>query len=496
MRNRNQLAIKAYGLLPLERGAEEALERYLFLQQFARESRKFGPQRQANEQGAVQAALTNLARTGGYSDATRLEWTMEARVAQDVVPLAHSWCVAEYRISLLLEGADARLAVQRGERALKSVPKAVRQSDAYPEMKDAVTQLRRQASRFRGAFEELMATGESLSRQDLEALAGLPVARALLSQLILRTQEDVFGLFNPEGIALLTLDGTACPTTDQVYIAHPYHLFGAGQLAGWQQAIVHQRIVQPFKQAFRELYLLTPAELEFSTFSNRFAGHILDPRVVTRLFQARGWQVQAEGGALPMKLLPKFGLTAVFEFPDAGHYLAETDVITSDRIYFLPHPVPQYRWELPEAGRLAVADVPPLAFSEVMRDADLVVSVAQRDGEARLSAEAYQRRGEVVEALLDDLALSGVTIEGHFAHVQGKLARYRVHLGTAAIHIEPGSYLCVVPARWGRRHQKLFLPFADADDPKLGEVISKILLLLNDNKIKDKSILSQIRARA
>ncbi len=73
--------------------------------------------------------------------------------------------------------------------------------------------------------------------------------------------------------------------------------------------------------------------------------------------------------------------------------------------------------------------------------------------------------------------------------MQGKLARYRVHLGSAVIHIEPGNYLCIVPDRWGKTHDKLFLPFADEHDSK----ISEILLLLADDRIKDESILRQIR---
>jgi hypothetical protein len=98
-----------------------------------------------------------------------------------------------------------------------------------------------------------------------------------------------------------------------------------------------------------------------------------------------------------------------------------------------------------------------------------------------------------VTALVEDLRLPGVRIDGHFAHVQGKLSRYRVHLGSGAIHIEPGNYLCIVPDRWGRHRERLFLPFIDDEGSKIGEVISKILLLVNDDTIKDESILRQIR---
>jgi hypothetical protein len=134
-------------------------------------------------------------------------------------------------------------------------------------------------------------------------------------------------------------------------------------------------------------------------------------------------------------------------------------------------------------------------FSEAMRDADLVVSVAQlHEGDGHWSAESYQRRVELVNEIINDLGLKGVSCEGHFAYIQGKLANYRVHLGSAAIHIQPGNYLCIVYARDPNKNQQaFFLPIADAE-PKTSEVISKILLLVNDNKIKDQSILSQINA--
>ena len=42
---------------------------------------------------------------------------------------------------------------------------------------------------------------------------------------------------------------------------------------------------------------------------------------------------------------------------------------------------------------------------------------------------------------------------------------------------------------------RLFLPFAD-DDPKTAEVLTKILFLAEDDKIKDPSILEQIKGGA
>ncbi len=39
---------------------------------------------------------------------------------------------------------------------------------------------------------------------------------------------------------------------------------------------------------------------------------------------------------------------------------------------------------------------------------------------------------------------------------------------------------------------RIFLPFAD-DDPKIAEVISKVLLLANDQETQDPTILEQLR---
>jgi len=45
----------------------------------------------------------------------------------------------------------------------------------------------------------------------------------------------------------------------------------------WQAEIVRLRLRQPVKQAFRELYVLTPAERAAGDASPRFAGHLVNP---------------------------------------------------------------------------------------------------------------------------------------------------------------------------------------------------------------------------
>jgi Domain of unknown function (DUF4132)/Family of unknown function (DUF5724) len=494
LKKHRQIAIKAYGLLPLERGTEEVLERYLALQGSAREGQKFGAQRRASHAAAVRAALSNLAQVAGYTDASRLEWDMEARIGQAIAPSGRTWHIDDYELQLVVEGVEVSLATRRNDRVLKSVPKGVKASSAYREAREAVSRLRGQVSRLRqGLLEPLIASGEPLTPDELVRLLRLPIARPLLECLIFRAEDGVTGLFEPDTMSLRGLDGTAHSISAPVSVAHPYHLYQANVLAAWQREIVRRRIVQPIRQAYRELYLLTPAEQDTGDYSNRFAGHVVDGRVAARLLSTRGWRFERSAGPLPYKGFAAHGLRAVFEFPDVDHFFGETTTLTADRIYFQRYPMHRGFYTRHDDNRLPLEQVPPILFSEVMRDADLVVSVAQREGEAHLSAESYERRGDLVKALLDDLGLPGVEVDGHFAYVKGKLANYRIHLGSAVIHIEPGNYLCIVPDRWSQHHERLFLPFADEQDHKVSEVISKVLLLLADDRITDPSILRQIR---
>lgn len=496
LKRSGQVSIKAYGLLPLTRGEDEVVERYLELQRQAQLGQKFGPSRRATHAAAVEAAIANLAQTGGYRDAAHLKWEMEARIVQQSAGAGTIWTIGSYQIQIALEGAQAAVQVSRAGRVLKSIPQEVRASEVYKgEVKESLTRLRAHVSRIKkGLLERLLETGESLNIDEFSRLLAMPTARALLSRLIWIDAEGTTGLLDPEAVTLSGPDGMLREPVAPLAVAHPYHLLQAGTLSQWQRAIVHRRIVQPIKQAFRELYVLTPAEQQTVTYSQRFAGHHLNGAVALRLLASRNWRIRWRHSDDPVVYKTVSGIRAVFELSHSGHYLSEPGSEAITGLLFFEHAQSSFF----EPGRVPLAEVPPLIFSEVMRDADLVVSVAQTaqgPGQGYSSPEMYAHTTEVVKALLDELQLSRVTIDGHFAYVQGKLARYRVHLASAAIHIEPGNYLCIVPATWGQTHEQLFLPFVD-ENAKISEVISKILLLLEDDKIKDESILRQIRTRS
>jgi hypothetical protein len=73
----------------------------------------------------------------------------------------------------------------------------------------------------------------------------------------------------------------------------------------------------------------------------------------------------------------------------------------------------------------------------------------------------------------------------------GKLGDYTVHLGSGMVHKMASGAVQILPVH-SQHRGRMFLPFVD-DDPRTSEIISKITLLAEDGKIKDPSILEQLR---
>jgi hypothetical protein len=161
-----------------------------------------------------------------------------------------------------------------------------------------------------------------------------------------------------------------------------------------------------------------------------------------------------------------------------------------------------------------LADVPPLVFSEVMRDVDLFVGVCSVGNDptwavdapqpfhdywesyatGELTASAQSRR-DVLEELLPRLKIaSRCSLEDRYLVVRGDLRTYHIHLGSGNILMEPNNqYLCIVPARGGGIETSgtpLFLPFEG--DGMLAIILSKAFLLADDRSITDLSITRQL----
>ncbi|SDZ45300.1 protein of unknown function [Saccharopolyspora shandongensis] len=474
--------IAAFGMLPLA-SDETVLDRYLALRESAKKGAKLGPNRRHSHAAAIAVALDHLAQVAGVPEASRLEWDCEARIAIETPMEAE---VGDYRIALRFDGADPAMTVSRAGKTLKSVPAAVRADPGYQELREHQERLRDQARRMRtGLVERLVATAGTLAPDELARLLSLPAGAAMLPALLWRDQAGVIDLLDQVDI------------TGPVTAVHPVELHERGVLADWQAEIVRRRLRQPVKQAFRELYVLTPAEREAGDVSRRFAGQTVNGKVAGQLLSGRGWFTHGEYDDHQATRTVGDGLIAALRCDFHG-YFGMGDVQVGEIRFLTGGDRDPGCYGTPTGSGSAggtpvpLVDVPPVVFSEVMRDLDLAVSVAGAQPEEYLSPTQAASRTQVLAALIADLRLTQVTVEGHSAVVRGTRATYRVHLTSGSIHIAPAGHLCVVPASFGATaHRRLFLPFAD-EDRMTSIILSKVLLLAEDEKISDPSILTQL----
>jgi hypothetical protein len=487
---RHQDTVRALGLLPVpEAGEREAvlLRRYEAMQAFARSSREFGAQRQASEKRAAAIGLENLARTAGYDDPTRLGWAMEARGIADL---------ADGPVSVEADGVSVALAidadgmpevtVRRGEKPLKSVPAAARKDAGVKALQARAKELRARRRRIRASLEDAMVRGEAFTGAELAELAAHPQLWPMLERLVL-VAEGGLG-FPREGGRILERPGgdgaarLAVGPGEAVRVAHSLDLLEGGDWPAFQRDLLERRVAQPFKQVFRELYLPTGEEREARDGSRRYAGHQVQPRKALALLGGRGWVNHREEGL--RRTFHAERVTASLWVAGGLLTPAEVEPPAVELVQFTP---------LGEWRPLPVSDVPPRVFSEVMRDVDLVVSVAHAGGvDPEASASTVEMRAALVEETCRLLDVGNVRVDEPRVLIEGALGEYSVHLGSATVHRRPGGAVCIVPVS-GQQRGRLFLPFAD-DDPRTAEVLAKVLLLARDREIKDPSILEQLRA--
>ena len=156
------------------------------------------------------------------------------------------------------------------------------------------------------------------------------------------------------------------------------------EVVAWRDWLERHRVPQPFKQAHREVYLLTDAERRTGTYSNRFAAHVLRQHQFHALAAARGWRYRLQASVrrrrpAATRELPQWGLRAEFWVegvgdddeadtrPGSAHLRAATDQV---RFYDRRGDRAASRSRSADGARRCVA------VSEVMRDVDLFVGVA------------------------------------------------------------------------------------------------------------------------
>jgi hypothetical protein len=328
-------------------------------------------------------------------------------------------------------------------------------------------------------------------------------------------------LWTFNGITGFYLDGKICDLVGAEIEAEDHTLVelwhpiasSAGDVLAWRTKLQELAITQPFKQVYREIYLLTDAERKTAKYSNRFAAHLLRQHQFAELCKQRGWHYALQGQwdsfNSPILKLPKWNLEVEFFVVPA------IDDAASDSGVYLHLATDQVRFRrLDSLESIELSEIMPIVFTEVMRDVDLFVggcSVGNdpnwQDGGTlgtywqsysfgELSSSAQTRRA-VLQSIVPRLKIaSRCSFADKFIVVRGDLRTYKIHLGSGNILMEPNQqYLCIVPARAGAKSDtsSLYLPFEG--DSILSVILSKCLLLAEDSKIKDPSILSQIERK-
>lgn len=477
---RDKNMVMGYGLIPLDGGKEDLLKRYQFLQQFLKESKKFGAQRRSSEAKAVDIALENLARNAGYNDVIRLIWQMETELLKDMEKYFSPASVGDITLQIQINDlGQSKIICKKDEKLLKSIPRKWNKENTVLEIREAHNALKDQYGRSKLMLEQAMEDSVTFYQSEMQNLMKNPVIAPLLKSLVMIHNQNL-GFFQENGLITANGEKINLKKNDSLKIAHPLDLYKSGQWEFYQQTLFKNQIKQPFKQVFRELYIKTDDE-NGQLKSLRYAGHQIQPKKTVAVLKGRRWIADYENGL--QKVYYKQNIIAKIYAMADWFSPADIEAPTlewvefSDRKTFKP---------------ISIDEVPDIIFSEVMRDVDLAVSVAHVGGvDPEASHSTIEMRKAIATFNAQLFNLQNISLTDNHIFITGDLGSYTIHLGSGVIHQKAGSQIAVLPVH-GQHKGRIFLPFVD-DDPKTAEITSKMLLFSEDNKIKDPFILKQIK---
>lgn len=500
MEKRNKDALNAYCICPLESDAD-LLERYLYVQQFLKESKKFGSQRQASEKRAVEMALMNLAHNSRFETVTRLSWMMESEgirqnedvLSPQVLSGADKDKGTKEKAADTGKGAGAKdcveawieidgqgrneICIRKNGKKQKSIPAALKKDERVLHLKEIHSQWNEQYKRSRRMLEQAMEERTEFSREELGVMMHNPIVAPMLEKLVLVSGDEI-GFYREGKFG----DVSAAGRADAVRIAHPYDLYEHQVWHTCQKQLFDEEIVQPFKQVFRELYLKLEDEQDMSE-SRRYSGYQIQTKKAAAALKSRKWNVSYENGLERVYYKDNLIVSLYAE----ADWFSPSD-IEAPAIEYVSF------YSRKDGKKVLIRDIDPVTFSETMRDVDLAVSTAYVGGvDPVTSFSTMELRKTIVEYTCQLMKLANVTVQEHFADIKGGLNNYSVHLGSSVVHQSGGGTIHIVAVHSGKRG-KVYLPFLD-EDPKTAEILSKVILLAEDEKIKDPEILRQIVRR-
>ena len=478
---RNKDLVASYSLIPLLKDKQkDALHRYQFLQKFLKDSKQFGAQRRASEAKAVNISLENLSRNMGYSDVTRLIWNMETALINEMKEYFEPKKLDDIDVYIKIDDlGQSEIIYEKAGKELKSLPTKLKKDKYIEDIKEVHKNLKEQYRRSRKMLEEAMEDGTEFYGYEIENLMTNPVIVPILKSLVFKMGNDL-GYYVDKKLKSAKKKSVAVKDDSLLKIAHCFDLFESGDWSAYQKDIFDRELKQPFKQVFRELYVKTVDEKGRDK-SLRYAGHQVQPAKTVALLKTRRWIIDGQEG-LEKVYYKKNIIAKVFALAD-WFSPADIEAPTLEEVQF---------FDRKTFKPILIDDVPDLIFTEVMRDIDLVVSVAHiGDVDPEASHSTIEMRKAIIEFNCKLFKLKNVTFTENHALIKGERAEYSIHLGSGLVHQKAGSAINVLPVH-SQHRGRVFLPFID-DDPKTAEIMAKVLLFAQDDKIKDVFILEQIK---
>ena len=196
---------------------------------------------------------------------------------------ARSWVVDGYQVEVrLMPDGEVQRVIRRPDgKPVLSAPKALQDQaiDIWREIAATIKQLKRELTDQKHRLEDAMVEGRSWSAREWQSTVGSnPVMASLAKRLVWNVAYPGHDLFvmpaGGERWELLEGEQVEIPDEAAISLAHPLAM-PTEELDGWRHRIVATEIVQPLRQLFREVYVVTPVERQAGDHSARFAGHSL-----------------------------------------------------------------------------------------------------------------------------------------------------------------------------------------------------------------------------
>lgn len=474
----------------------------------------------ASSQKQIERALQSAANDAGLTPEELEEIAVPTFDLEQVGLMSKR--IGDFVVDVTIDVHRKATIVWRDEngKSQKSVPAAVRRDapEKWKELKSDVKEIESLLPALRARLQRLFIEDRAWKFEDfLKRYINHPLVAVAARRLIWNFENGgIRQAATWHGNGFVTHNDQPVANLNDATVVSLWHPIDSSpdEVLEWRRWLEENHITQPFKQAHREVYVLTDAERKTKTHSHRFASHIVLQHQFQSLCSQRSWRYRLQGEFDSFNeatvQLPNTDINAIFSAEPLEGAVSAHGIflyLTTGSVRFVrdesPFPIP-------------LDQISPKHFSEVMRDVDLFVGVCSvandpnwvdhnpslvdgsdwlRSAFGELSATAETRR-EVLTHVVPRLKIADqCRFEGRYLVVKGSQREYKIHLGSSNVLMSPNDqYLCIVPKTGAavKKADRVYLPFEG--DQTLALILSKAFLLADDATIKDPTILHQIES--